>query len=126
MIARMRHTILVADDEAILRALGRETRTSAGYAGREAGDGDEALELARSARPDLIVLDLMLPSGSGLDVLRELRADPELATTPVVMLTTRTRAADREAAAAAGADRFLAKPFSPQELVRVVAGVLDD
>ena len=120
----MRHTILVADDEGILRALVRETLSSVGYAVLEAADGDEAIELARSARPDLIVLDLMMPSRSGLEVLRELRADPELAATPVVMLTARTRAADREAAAAAGANRFLAKPFSPGELVRVVADVL--
>ena len=124
MMARMRHTILVADDEAVLRALVRATLSSAGYDVLEAADGDEALELARSARPDLIVLDLMMPGKSGLDVLRELRADPELAATPVVMLTARTRAADREAAAEAGADRFLAKPFSPRELVRIVADVL--
>ena len=126
MIARMRHTILVADDEAILRALVRETLSSGGYAVLEAANGDEALDLARSARPDLIVLDLMMPSRSGLEVLRELRADPELAATPVVMLTARARAADREAAAAAGADRFVAKPFSPSELARIVADVLDD
>lgn len=126
MMARMRHTILVGDDEAVLRALVRATLSSAGYDVLEAADGDEALELARSARPDLIVLDLMMPRRSGLEVLRELRADPELAATPVVMLTARTRAADREAAAEAGADRFLAKPFSPRKLARIVADVLDD
>ena len=124
MIARMRHTILVADDEAVLRALVRATLADGGYAVLETAGGDEALELARSARPDLIVLDLMMPGKSGLEVLRELRADPELAATPVVMLTARTRAADREAAAAAGADRFVAKPFSPRELREAVAGLL--
>ncbi len=123
-IAPGRHTILVADDEAVLRALIRATLSSAGYDVLEAVDGDEALELARSARPDLIVLDLMMPKRSGLDVLLELRADPELAITPVVMLTTRARAADREAGAEAGADRFLTKPFSPRELSETVAELL--
>ena len=124
MIARMRHTILVADDEATIRALVRATLSSAGYDVIEAAGGGEALELARTARPDLIVLDLMMPGRSGLEVLRELQADPELAATPVVMLSARTLAADREAAAADGADRFLAKPFRPRQLVRVVADVL--
>lgn len=123
-MTRMRRTILVADDEAVLRALVRATLSSAGYDVLEAADGDEALELARSARPDLIVLDRMMPGRSGLDVLHELQAEPELAATPVVMLTARTRAADREAAAAAGAVRFVAKPFSPRELVRIVADLL--
>ncbi len=123
-IAPGRHTILVADDEAVLRALIRATLSSAGYDVLEAADGDEALELARSARPDLIVLDVMMPRRSGLDVLREVRADPELAATPVVMLTTRTRAADRNAGAEADADRFLTKPFSPRELSETVAELL--
>lgn len=121
----MRHTILVADDEVTLRMLVRAALSNAGYDVLEAADGDEALGLARGARPDLIVLDLMMPKKSGLDVLRELRADPELAPMPVVMLTARTRAADRDAAAEAGADRFLAKPFSPRELSEAVAELLD-
>ncbi len=122
----MRHTILVADDDAIVRALVRATLSSAGYDVLEAADGAEALRLVRSARPDLIVLDLMMPSRSGLDVLRELKADTERAAIPVVMLTARTQEGDRKAAAEAGADCFLAKPFSPRELVRVVADALDD
>ncbi len=124
MIAPMRHTILVADDEAVLRALAHATLAADGHDVLEAADGDEALELARRARPDLIVLDLMMPGRSGFDVLLELRADPRLAATPVVMLTARSRAADREAAIAAGADCFLAKPFSPRALREVVAGLL--
>lgn len=123
-IARMRPTILVADDEAVLRALARATLSRAGYDVLEAADGQEALELAHGARPDVIVLDLMMPRKSGLEVLRELRADPELAPIPVVMLTARTRTADRRAAAEAGTDRFLAKPFSPRELSETVAELL--
>ena len=123
-MTRMRRTILVADDEAGRRARVGATRARAGYEVLEAAAGAAAPELAPSARPDLIVLDRMMPGRSGLDVLHELQAEPELAATPVVMLTARTRAADREAAAAAGAVRFVAKPFSPRELVRIVADLL--
>lgn len=68
---------------------------------------------------------MMMPGRSGLDVLAELRRDPELATTPVLMLSARTQAADREAAARAGADRFLTKPFSPLELSAIVGELLE-
>lgn len=120
----MRPTVLVCDDEEVLRvliaaALGND------YELVEARDGDEVLARARAERPDLIILDMMMPGRSGLDVLPELRSDPDLGPTPVVMLTARTQAADREAAAVAGADRFLAKPFSPLELSRVVAELLE-
>lgn len=120
----MQPTILVCDDEEVLRTL-IGAALSDGYALVEARDGDEALERARTERPDLIILDMMMPGRSGLDVLPELRSDPDVGATPVVMLTARTQAADREAAAAAGADRFLAKPFSPLELSRLVAELLD-
>jgi CheY-like chemotaxis protein len=71
------------------------------------------------------VLDMMMPGRSGLDVLQELRKDPELENTPVVMLTARARQSDRDAAVAAGADRYLSKPFSPLELISVVEDLLD-
>ena len=67
---------------------------------------------------------MMMPDRSGLDVLAELRRDPDLATTPVLMLSARTQTGDREAAAHAGADRFLAKPFSPSELDSIVDELL--
>ena len=68
---------------------------------------------------------MMMPGRSGLDVLAELRRDPVLVTTPVLMLSARTQAGDREAAARAGADRFLAKPFSPSELASIVDELLE-
>jgi CheY-like chemotaxis protein len=117
-------TLLICDDEDVLRELIRATLDD-GYALVEASDGDEALRCARDRRPDLILLDMMMPGRSGLDVLGELRSDPELAPVPVIMLTARTQAADREAAEEAGAEHFLAKPFSPAELVAVVADVLE-
>jgi CheY-like chemotaxis protein len=114
----------VCDDEEVLRTLIGAALGDA-YALVEAKDGDEALERARTEQPDLIILDMMMPGRSGLDLLPQLRSDPDVGATPVVMLTARTQVADREAAAAAGADRFLAKPFSPIELSRIVAELLE-
>lgn len=118
--------ILVCDNEDVLRDLVRASLGGNGYDLVEARDGDEALALARDATPDLILLDMMMPGRSGLDVLAELRADPELAETRIVMLTARTQAADREAAAEAGADRFLTKPFSPLQLAALVEDMLSE
>ena len=117
-------TVLVCDNEEALRALVRAALEPDGYAIHEAKDGDESLELARSLRPDLIVLDVMMPGRSGQEVLAELRRDEELRATPVVMLTARAQAVDREAALGAGADRFVAKPFSPLELASIVEEML--
>lgn len=118
-----RGLVLVCDNEAMLRELVRETLEPEGFAVLEAADGEEALAVARQARPDVVLLDLMMPKRSGLDVLRELRRDPELAGTCVVVVTARAQAADREAVAAAGADCFLAKPFSPLALIALVEEV---
>ena len=115
-------TVLVCDDEDTLRSLIRATLSD--YEIVEACDGDEALERARAVGPDLILLDMMMPGRSGLDVLAELRRDEHLGSTPVVMLTARSQLADRDAAAAAGADRYLAKPFSPLQLIAVVDELL--
>ena len=113
-------TVLICDDEEVLRALVRATLDGGSHSVAEACDGEEALEQARRVLPDVILLDMMMPAKSGLDVLRELRRDPHLSETPVVMLTARTQAVDREAAALVGATRFLAKPFSPSELAAAV------
>lgn len=120
----MTKTVLVCDDEDALRALVRATLDEPRYAIVEARDGDEAVALAGSARPDLVILDLMMPVRSGFDVLGVLRADPGLTGIPVLMLSARAGTADRDAALAAGADRYLTKPFSPLELVDVVEELL--
>jgi len=116
--------VLVCDDEEVLRSLIRAT-LEADFAIVESINGDATLDQARAERPDLIVLDMMMPGTSGLDVLRELRADPELRSIPVLMLTARAQRSDREAAANAGADRFLAKPFSPIELAEIVTELVE-
>jgi CheY-like chemotaxis protein len=122
----MSHTVLVCDNEEVLRGLVRATLEGSGYALLEARDGEDALEQARRVRPDVILLDMMMPGRSGLEVLAELRRDPELRGIPVVMLTARAQVADRDAAERAGANRFLAKPFSPLKLARVVEELLDN
>lgn len=114
--------ILICDDEEPLRALVRAALR--GYEIAEARDGYESLELARRLRPDLVILDMGMPGRSGLEVLQVLRADAELAAAPVVMLTAKAGAADRAAAAAAGASRFVAKPFRPAELAALVGELL--
>jgi DNA-binding response OmpR family regulator len=116
-----RRTVLVCDNETVLRALVRAT-LEPGYEVLEARDGDEALALMAERPPDLLLLDMMMPGRTGLDVLAELRAAGE--TLPVVMVTARAQAADRVRAADAGADRFLSKPFSPAELEALVADLL--
>jgi len=116
----MRPKILICDNEAPLRDLVRATLGDELYDIVEARSGTEALDLAVREGPDLILLDVMMPGKSGLDVLRELRSDDALRRTPVIMLTARAYASDRAAAEQAGANRFLPKPFSPLELLAAV------
>jgi CheY-like chemotaxis protein len=116
--------ILVCDNEEALRDLVRASLSPDGYEIEEARDGDEALALARRLRPDLIVLDVMMPGRSGLDVLTQLRGDSDLDDVKVVVLTARAQAADRSSAEGAGANAFLSKPFSPLELAALVGRLL--
>jgi CheY-like chemotaxis protein len=117
--------ILVCDNEAVLRALVRDALAIGDYDIVEARDGDESVEAAKTSEPDLIVLDMMMPGRTGLEVLEELRAEPRFAETPVIMLTARAQAADRQAAADAGASHFLSKPFSPLQLASLVEELLN-
>jgi DNA-binding response OmpR family regulator len=116
--------ILICDNEEPMRALERASLAHEDYESDEARDGDEALEQARKLGPDLMVLVVQMPGRTGFEVLQELRADPELARTPVLMLTARAQASDREAAVEVGANRYLPKPFSPVELAAVVEELL--
>ena len=117
--------MLVCDNEEPLRALVRGALELGDYEIVEAHDGDESLDLARSCEPDLIVLDMMMPGRTGLEVITELRTEQRFSQTPVIMLTARAQAEDRAAAEAAGVSRFLPKPFSPLELASVVEELLD-
>ena len=116
--------MLVVDDEPDITGLVAYHLAKAGYRVATARTGTEALKAAREERPDLIVLDLMLPGVSGYDILAELRRRAETRTTGVILLTARKEEADRIRGLSLGADDYLAKPFSPQELVLRVAAVL--
>lgn len=96
----------------------------AGYRVSTAATGTDALQAARDEQPALVVLDLMLPELSGFEVLERMRADRSLAETPVLMLTARRDEADRVRGLSIGADDYLVKPFSPQELVLRVRNIL--
>jgi two-component system phosphate regulon response regulator PhoB len=116
--------ILVVDDEPDISALVAYHLARESYRVRTAASGPEALRAAELERPDLIVLDLMLPGMSGLQVLEELRKRRETQEIPVILLTARREEQDRIAGLQLGADDYVAKPFSPQELVLRGAAVL--
>jgi DNA-binding response OmpR family regulator len=114
-------TVLLVDDEPEIVRILRDYLERAGFAVLTAGDGDSALAITRREKPDLVVLDLTLPSLDGLDVARALRRDGEV---PIIVLTARSEEADRVAGLELGADDYVAKPFSPREVVARVRAVL--
>jgi DNA-binding response OmpR family regulator len=107
-------TILVVDDEPKIVKLVRDYLERAGFGVRVAGDGKAALSLARTEKPDLVILDLGLPHMDGLDVTRELR---KISTVPIIMLTARSEESDKLIGLELGADDYITKPFSPKEVV---------
>ncbi|MBI2408305.1 MAG: response regulator transcription factor [Gemmatimonadetes bacterium] len=122
--AKPRERILVVDDEPDIVALVVYHLAKEGYRVSSASNGSEALATARRDRPALIVLDLMLPGLSGFEVLEQLRADDSTAGIAVLMLTARKEEHDRIEGLSLGADDYLTKPFSPQELVLRVRAIL--
>jgi DNA-binding response OmpR family regulator len=118
-----RGAVLVVDDEPTIAEVVARYLERAGYRTRVAGDGPSALEVAANQRPDLVVLDLMLPGLDGLEVMRRLReqGDDRLA---VILLTAKGEEADRVIGLRRGADDYVVKPFSPAELVARVDAVL--
>jgi DNA-binding response OmpR family regulator len=114
-------TILVVDDEKHISQLVRMYLTSEGFTVEIAQDGKEALDKARQLKPGLIVLDLMLPEVSGLDVCKQLRRESDV---PIIILTARGDDVDRIVGLEIGADDYVSKPFNPRELVARVKAVL--
>lgn len=108
--------ILVADDEEDIRSLVRLGLRRDGHKVTTANDGAEALELARRHRPDLCVVDVMMPKLTGLEVLKEMRSDPDLARVKVILLTARAQGFDENRGFDAGADDYVTKPFDLEDL----------
>ena len=113
--------VLVVDDEPMVREVVGRYLSVNGYVVCEAADGPEAVAALAEFKPDLVVLDVMLPSASGFDILREIRLHGEL---PVILLTARVEESDRVLGLELGADDYVVKPFSPRELVARVRSVL--
>ena len=116
--------VLVADDDADIRELVAFRLDRAGYSILEAPDGEQALLLAQERRPDLAILDVMMPKLTGYDVTRELRRDEGTRRLPVILLTARVQEHDVARGFDAGADDYIKKPFSPQELQARVQAIL--
>jgi CheY-like chemotaxis protein len=120
-MSRFLATVLICDDEPSLRELIRVSLDGP-YSFAEANDGEESLEIARRLRPDVVILDMMMPRRTGLEVLTEMRRDERLSDIPVIVLTAQPLA--REEALREGADVVMVKPFEPDEITAAVEEVL--
>lgn len=118
-------TILVADDDPVILGLLEVNFEMEGFVVLTAADGQEALEVAKNDRPDLIVLDVMMPKMTGHEVADALRADADLSSIPVVFLSAKAQGADIARGMELGAADYVTKPFDPIELVERVAAVLE-
>jgi diguanylate cyclase (GGDEF)-like protein len=120
----MPETILVVDDDPDIARFVEVNLRSAGYDVAVAGDGEEALEKAGELRPDLVLLDVMMPRIDGFEVAQRLRKNPQTANTSIIMLTAKALSADKVTGLQSGADDYIIKPFDPIELLARVKGTL--
>lgn len=119
-----RHVLLIEDEPHIAEAI-RFILSRAGWQVSLQHDGLTAMAAIAASRPDVVILDLMLPGRSGLEILSDLRADARFAALPVLMLTARGQQRDRDAAARAGASAFLSKPFANADVLAAVRALAD-
>jgi len=110
-------TILYVEDNELNRKIVRDLLRRTSYRLLEAPDGEAGLALAVAQRPDLILMDIQLPKVSGIDAMRSLRSEPRTATTPIIAITSFALSGDDQRAKDAGASAYLAKPYSPRELL---------
>ena len=116
--------VLVVDDEKFVRELIKIKLGRCGLAVIEATNGVEAIETARSVKPDIILMDVMMPKMNGFEACEKLKSDPETARIPIVMLTARGEQANLEKGLSLGATDYMSKPFSPQKLAELVIEIL--
>ena len=117
----MAYRVLAADDDPVIQRLLEVNLELEGYEVRLAGDGQEAVEVARPVSPDVVLLDVMLPVMDGWAACEQLRADPDLQDVPVVFLSARAQDADLERGDEVGGTAYLTKPFDPGDLLELVA-----
>ena len=120
----MKPLVLIVDDEAAIVTMLRYNLEKEGFAVGEAADGEEALTRIAERKPDVVLLDWMLPLVSGIEVCRQIRRAPELRGLPIIMLTARGEESDRVRGLNCGADDYVTKPFSPAELVARIRTVM--
>jgi CheY-like chemotaxis protein len=117
-------TILIADDTPSEAALMASVVQQLGHTARLVSDGEECLATAKTLKPDLILLDVVMPKLDGFNTCRKLKKDPELAKTPVIMVTSKNQDSDKFWAEKQGANRFVAKPFTPDTLAEAIKAML--
>jgi DNA-binding response OmpR family regulator len=118
------HTILVVDDDPVIQKLLQLNFSMEGYQVILAGDGLEGVECARQSRPDLIVLDVMMPRMNGLEAAAVLKADETTSSIPILMLSAKAQEMDQAAGREAGVESYMTKPFDPQELLDKAAELI--
>ncbi len=122
----MTKRILVVEDQEDLRAILRDLLSASGYDVIEAIDGGEGVAKAKAERPDLILMDIQLPVLDGYGATRQIKAQPELAATPIIAVSSFAMKGDEEKARASGCDGYVTKPYSPVALLRLVQGYLGE
>ncbi len=120
------HTILYVEDNEFNRKIVRQLLTRTPYRLIEAVDAESGIALAQREQPALVLMDVQLPKMSGLEATRLLKADPRTSSIPIIVITSFALSGDREKASAAGADNYLAKPYSPRELLALVRQYLHE
>ena len=120
----MTKRILVIEDQEDLRGVLRDLFTSSGYTVIEAVDGAAGVAMAKSDRPDIILMDIQMPIIDGYEATRQIKSDPRLSSIPVVAVSSFAMKGDEEKARAAGCDDYVTKPYSPIQLLRMVRGYL--
>jgi two-component system cell cycle response regulator DivK len=119
-------TVLYVEDNEYNRKIVRQLLARTRYRLLEAADGEAGLAMARAERPDLVLMDVQLPKMSGFEVTRALRADPATAGMPIIVVTSFALSGDDQKAMAAGASAYLAKPYSPRELLALIRKFLPE
>ena len=122
----MTKRILVVEDQEDLRGVLRDLLSGSGYGVVEAVDGQDGIDKAKSERPDLILMDIQLPVLDGYEATRQIKADPSLANTPIIAVSSFAMKGDEEKARGAGCDHYVTKPYSPLQLLRTIRGVLGE